>query len=61
MKIDVLSDMDNRPRSIFRALVESLLGPHWEDYVTVYIKEQDHLTGVFFRSMRYTMKMGRLQ
>jgi hypothetical protein len=48
MKIDVFGDMDNRPGSIFRALIESLLGPHWDDYVTVYIEEQNHLTGVFF-------------
>lgn len=41
-------DMSLNPGSIFRALIQSLLGKDWDDYATVYIEEQDHLTGVFF-------------
>ena len=48
MRIDITSDKDMRPGSIFMALVRALLGNNWEDYITVYIKEYEGPTGVFF-------------
>ncbi len=50
MRIDIHEDnKDLRPGSIFRALIEHLLAPHnWEDYTTIYIKDYEQPTGIFF-------------
>lgn len=49
MKIDLTDpDMNRNPGSVFRALVQALLGNNWEDYIAVYVKEHDTPTGIFF-------------
>ena len=41
-------DMSLHTGSLFRALVQALLGNNWEDYAIVYIEDQDQLTSIFF-------------
>lgn len=50
MQIDIYEgNKDLRPGSIFRALIVHLLSPHnWEDYVTIYVKDYEQPTGIFF-------------
>lgn len=48
MRIEIATDKDLKPGSIFRALVEALLGPKWEDYIVIYLKDYDQPTGIFF-------------
>jgi len=48
MRIEITNEKDMRPGSIFRALIQNLLGNDWEDYIVVYVKEYDGPTGIFF-------------
>ena len=48
MRLEITADKDMRPGSIFRALIQGLLGNNWEDYIVVYLKEYDQPTGIFF-------------
>ena len=57
MRIDI-QDMDLKPGTIARALVEALLGKNWEDYVIVYVGEYDYPTGVFFSKYKLHNDIG---
>jgi len=48
MRLEITADKDLRPGTIFRALLQTLLGNNWEDYIVVYLKEYDQPTGIFF-------------
>lgn len=48
MRLEITADKDMKPGSIFRALIEALLGSNWEDYIVVYLKDYDQPTGIFF-------------
>lgn len=40
-RIDIFdSNFDLKPGSVLRGLMPVLIGPNWEDYVTIYISEE---------------------
>jgi len=50
MKIDLTDgNMDMRPGSVIRGLMPALLGPDWQDYVIVYIKDENRTASALFK------------